>query len=164
MDAFGLANLDLQGEINIIRPYTYSHTSNYGNYSSYKQSLAHPIGANLTEVVGILRYQPLPRLHVVGKLIYTQTGRDTTGVNWGGDILKNASTREKEYDNTIGQGIKNDILFGSLSISWMLKHNLFVDANLVIRKSESPLALYNNNTTVTSLALRWNIPKRLYEF
>ena len=51
VDAFGLANLDLQGEINIIRPYTYSHTSNYGNYSSYKQSLAHPIGANLTEVV-----------------------------------------------------------------------------------------------------------------
>jgi len=164
VDAFGLPNLDLQGEVNIIRPYTYAHTSNYGNYSSYKQPIAHPIGANLTEVVGILRYQPIPRLNIVGKLIFTQTGRDTTGVNWGGNILKNSSTRQQDYNNEIGQGIKNDIMFGSFSLSWMLKHNLFIDANVIIRKSESPLALYNNNTTVTSLALRWNIPKRLYEF
>jgi hypothetical protein len=164
VDAFGLPNLDLQGEINIVRPYTYSHTTNYGNYSSYRQPIAHPLGANLTELVGILRYQPFPRLNIVGKLVLTETGRDTTGVNWGGDILKSSQTRQQEYNNEIGQGISNDILFGSLSISWMLKHNLFIDANVIVRKSESPLPLYNNNTTITSLALRWNIPKRLYEF
>jgi hypothetical protein len=170
VDAFGLSNLDLQGEINIIRPYTYSHTTNYGNYSSYKQPIAHPIGANLTEFVGILRYQPLPRLNIVGKLVLTNTGRDTTKVtgkdpvSWGGDILKNSRSHPQEYDNEIGQGFSNDILFGSLSVSWMLKHNLFIDANVIVRKSESPLPQYNNNTTITSLALRWNIPKRLYEF
>lgn len=164
VDAFGLLNLDLQGEINIVRPYTYSHTTNYGNYSSYKQPIAHPLGANLTEIVGILRYQPLPRLNVVGKLVLTKTGRDTTGVNWGGNILKNSQTRQQEYGNEIGQGISNDILFGSFSLSWMLKHNLFIDANVVVRKSESALTQYDNNTTITSLALRWNIPKRLYEF
>ena len=171
VDAFGFPNLDLQGEINIVSPYTYSHSSDYGNYSSYRQPIAHPLGANLTEVVGILRYQPLPRLNIVGKLVFTKTGRDSTRVNgkpepvnWGGDIFKNSNSHPQEYDNEIGQGISNDILFGSLSISWMLKHNLFIDANVIIRKSESPLPLYNNNTTITSLALRWNIPKRLYEF
>lgn len=164
IDAFGLPNLDLQGEINVVRPYTYSHTTNYGNYSSYKQSLAHPLGANLTEFVGILRYQPLPRLNIVGKLVITEIGRDSTGVNWGSDILKSSNSRQQEYNNTIGQGISNNILFGSLSISWQLKHNLFIDANIVVRKSESDLQLYNNNTTISSLALRWNIPKRLYEF
>ena len=98
-------------------------------------------------------------------------GRDSTRVNgkpepvsWGGDILKSNNSHPQEYDNEIGQGISNDILFGSLSISWMLKHNLFIDANVIIRKSESQLPFYNNNTTITSLALRWNIPKRLYEF
>jgi hypothetical protein len=94
-----------------------------------------------------------PRLHA-----WTGTGE------LGGDILKSSSSHPQDYDNEIGQGISNDILFGSLSISWMLKHNLFIDANVIIRKSESPLPLYNNNTTITSLALRWNIPKRLYEF
>lgn len=164
IDAFGVPNLDLQGEINIIRPYTYAHTTNYGSYSSYKQPIAHPLGANLTEVVGILRYQPLPRLNVVGKLVLTQTGRDATGENWGGDILKNSQNLQQTYGNKIGQGISNDIIFGSLSLSWMLKHNLFVDGNIIVRKSESPVSFYDNNTTITSLALRWNIPKRLYEF
>lgn len=164
IDAFGIPNLDLQGEINIVRPYTYSHSSNYGSYTSYEQPIAHPLGANFKEVVGILRYQPIPRLNVLGKLMYSQIGRDTTGVNWGGDIMKSSRTLQQTYGNKIGQGISNDILFGSLSVSWMLKHNLFIDANVVVRKSESDVAFYNNNTTITSLALRWNISKRLYEF
>jgi hypothetical protein len=164
VDAFGLENLDLQGEINVIRPYTFSHHTNYGSYSSYRQPLGHPLGANLREVVGILRYQPLPRLNVTGKLVFTAIGRDTTDVNWGGNILKNNRSREQELGNTIGQGIKNNILFGSFTASWQLKHNVFIDASLVLRKSESAAAFYNNNTSITSLALRWNIPQRLYEF
>jgi hypothetical protein len=164
IDAFGVSNLDLQGEMNVVRPYTYSHNTAYGSYSSYRQSIAHPLGSNFNEVVGVLRYQPLPRLSIVGKLIYMKTGRDSVGVNWGGDILKSSTTRQQEYDNTIGQGIANQILLGTFTASWQLKHNLFVDANLMVRKSESDLALYNNNTTLTSLALRWNIGRRLYEF
>ena len=164
IDAFGASNLDLQGEVNVVRPYTYSHNTNYGNYSSYRQSIAHPLGSNFNELVGILRYQPLPRLNVVGKLMFIKTGRDSTGVNWGGDILKNNATREQEYDNTIGQGISNDILLGSFTVSWQWKHNLFIDANILVRKSECALALYDNNTTISSLALRWNIARRLYEF
>jgi hypothetical protein len=164
IDAFGVSNLDLQGELNVVRPYTYSHNTTFGSYSSYRQSIAHPLGANFNEVIGILRYQPIPRLNLVGKLMFVKTGRDSTGVNWGGDILKSNTTREKEYNNTIGQGINNNIVLGTLTISWQLKHNLFIDANILVRKSESALTIYNNNTTLSSLALRWNIARRLYEF
>jgi hypothetical protein len=164
VDAFGLANLDLQGEMNIIRPYTYSHRTSYGSYSSYKQPIAHPLGANLKELVGILRYQPLPRLNLTGKLMFTTIGRDTTGVNWGSNILKSYRTRQQEFNNTIGQGVSNDILFGSFTASWQMKHNLFADVSVILRKSENPAAFYNNNTSITSLALRWNIPQRVYEF
>jgi hypothetical protein len=114
--------------------------------------------------VGILRYQPLPRLNLTGKLVFTTIGRDTTGVNWGSDILKSYVTRQQEFNNTIAQGVLNEILFGSFTASWQMKHNLFIDASVMLRKSESPAALYNNNTSITSLALRWNIPQRLYEF
>jgi len=164
VDAFGLNNLDLQLEGNVVRPYTYSHNTDYGNYAGYSQSLAHPLGANFKEVVGIMRYQPLPRLNLVGKLVYTKIGRDTTGVNWGSDMLKDNTTREQEYDNTIGQGIDNTILFGSFTASWMLKHNLFVDAQLIVRKSDSDVSFYNQKTVMTCLALRWNIAQRLYDF
>jgi len=164
IDAFGLSNLDLQGEVNVIRPFTYSHHTIFGSYSNYRQPIAHPLGANLKEFLGIVRYQPFGKLNLIGKLIYTSIGRDPLGENWGGDILKSNRTREQEYGNTIGQGAANDILFGSLTASWQVKHNLFVDAHVVLRDSQSDLPLYNNNTTVTSLALRWNIARRLYEF
>lgn len=163
-DAFGVSNLDLQAETNIVRPYTYSHTTKYGSYSNYLQPIAHPLGANFKEFIGIARYQPLPRLNLTGKLIYAQIGRDTTEMNWGGDILKLNSTREKELGNTISQGVKNDLFIGTFTASWQLAHNMFIDASVTIRKSESPVALFNSNSTVTSLALRWNIPQRFYDF
>jgi hypothetical protein len=164
IDAFGVPNLDLQGEFNVVRPYTYSHNSRYGNYSGFLQPLAHPLGANFKEVVGIVRYQPLPRLNVTGKLIFIDTGRDPENENWGGNILKPNDTRQQEYNNTIGQGVSNKIMFGSFTASWQLKHNLFIDGTAIIRRSESDLILYNNNTNITTLALRWNLPQRLYEF
>jgi hypothetical protein len=164
VDAFGLNNLDLHGEINIVRPYTYSHSTDYGSYSSYNQPIAHPLGANFKEIVGIMRYQPLPRLSLKGKLSLMSVGRDTLGVNWGSNILKNNNTRQQDFSNTIGQGIANDILLGTLAISYQIKHNLFIDASFLLRKSTSIENIYNNNTSVSSLALRWNIPQRLYEF
>lgn len=164
IDAFGLANLDLQGEINVVRPYTYSHYTIFGNYTNFQQAIAHPLGANFNEVIGIARYQPVPRLTLEGKLIVAAVGRDSTNTNWGGDILKSNRTREKEFGNKIGQGTSNDILYGSLTASWMVKHNLFVDASVVVRNSESPSEVYNNRTTAMALALRWNIARRLYEF
>ena len=166
VDAFGVGNLDLQGEINIVRPFTYSHNTAFGNYSSYRQPIAHPLGANFNELVGIVRYQPLPKLNLTGKLVIVRTGRDSldSKKSWGTDILKPNQTRHRDFGNTIGQGIANDLIYASMTASWQLKHNLFIDGCLVIRKSESPLAFYNNNSTITSLALRWNIPQRLYEF
>lgn len=167
VDAFGVPNLDVQGELNIMRPYTYTHNTNYANYTSFMQPLAHPLGANFEELIGIVRYQPLPRLSVTGKMILTKIGRDPIGnygVNFGSDLNKNNTTKEKDYGNTIGQGIPNNILFGSFTASWMLKHNLFLDAQLIKRNSKNDEAFYNTNTTTSSISLRWNIAQRLYEF
>jgi len=129
-------------------------------------------------LIGVIRYQPLPRLSLKAKLMMINIGRDTTDYDWGdpagtsfkynygGDILKSNSDRKPvmETGNTIGQGFNNDIVYGSVTASWQLMHNLFIDLNVVIRKSKSEVPLYNNNTTINSLTLRWNIAQRLYEF
>ncbi|MBX2946133.1 MAG: hypothetical protein KF725_09880 [Cyclobacteriaceae bacterium] len=169
IDAFNVPNLDLQAETNLVRPYTYSHNTKYGSYSHYRQALAHPLGANFKEVVGIARFQPVPKLAVTGKLIYAQIGRDTLSFNFGSDILKNNSYRktyqtDANFGNTIGQGVGNTIILATLTASWQLKHNLFIDATATIRNSESAATPFNNSSTITSLALRWNIAQRLYEF
>ncbi|RAV98429.1 hypothetical protein [Pseudochryseolinea flava] len=166
VDAFGISNLDLQGEINIVRPYTYTHNTNYGNYTSYRQSIAHPLGANFKEIVGIVRYQPIPKLNVIGKLIMMQTGRDSVDAKktYGGNLLVPNTNRYDNYNNKIAQGISNDVLYGSLTATFQFRHNVFIEGTVVIRRSESPVAVYNKNASITSLALRWNIARRQYEF
>jgi hypothetical protein len=164
IDAFGVSNLDLQAEFNAVRPYTYAHFTQYGSYSNYRQSLAHPLGANFNEWVGIIRYQPIPRLNLIAKTFFANPGRDDVGQNWGGDILKNYTTREQDYGNTIGQGVSNTILFMDFTASYMIKHNVFIDVKQIIRQSKSDLDSYNSNTSITSVALRWNMPQRLYDF
>jgi len=164
IDALGVSNLDLQMEANVVRPYTYSHTTQYGSYSNYRQSLAHPLGANFNELIGIVRYQPWPRLNLMAKAGFVEIGRDGEGENWGTDILKAGQTREQEYNNTIAQGARNTITTLNMTASYMLKHNLFLDASQIIRQSKCDLSFYNNNTSITSVALRWNIPQRLYDF
>ena len=164
IDVLNVSNLDIQLEANLIKPYAYSHDSQYSNYSNYNQSLAHPLGANLLEAVAIVRYQPLPKLNLIAKTFYTKIGRDTTNVNWGSDMLKNNSTHQMDYGNKVAQGVSNTIAFVDLTASYMLKHNFFIDLKATIRRSSSPVPLYNNNSTITSVSLRWNIPARTYDF
>jgi len=164
IDVLNVSNLDIQLEANLIKPYAYSHDSQYSNYSNYNQSLAHPLGANLLEGVAIVRYQPLPKLNLIAKTFYTKIGRDTTNVNWGSDMLKNNSTHQMDYGNKVAQGVSNTIAFVDLTASYMLKHNFFIDLKATIRRSSSPVPLYNNNSTITSVSLRWNIPARTYDF
>lgn len=163
IDVAGISNLDLQLEVNSVRPYTYSHNT-LSNYSNYSQALAHPLGANFQELVAIIRYQPIPKLNLTAKAFYAKTGRDSTGQNWGSDILKNNTARQSEYGNVIAQGNKTNITFIDFTASYMIKHNLFIDVKQIIRKSDSSLPSYNTNTLFTSLSVRWNIPQRTYEF
>lgn len=164
IDVVGVNNLDLQLEANIVRPYTYSHNTQFGSYTNYRQPFAHPLGANFKEVIGIVRYQPLPKLNLVAKVIYAEVGRDTLNSNWGSDLLKSNSTREREFGNFIGQGVSNQIAYLDFTASYMIKHNLFIDMKLIRRDQNAPAISFRTNTTITSLALRWNIGQRLYDF
>jgi hypothetical protein len=164
IDVLGISNLDLQVEANLARPYTYSHSSQYGEYSNYRQPLAHPLGANFYEFVGILRYQPAARLNITTKLIYAKYGTDGTGENWGGNILLDNTTREMNFGNEIGQGIETDLIFADATISYQWKHNFFIDLKHIYRKQKSEQSSLEEDTNYSSIALRWNIPQRLHEF
>lgn len=164
IDALGLKNLDLQVEYNSARPYTYTHSTIYSNYANYNQAVAHPLGANFKETIGILRYQPIPRLSITGKVIYATYGLDGTNTNWGKDILKDYNTREQEYGNFIGQGIASSLMFMDFTTTYQLKHNVFVDLKLISREQKSDEPTLANKSTIYSFAFRWNIAQRLQEF
>ena len=73
IDAFNISNLDFQAEYNMVRPYTYSHGNNFSSYTHYLQPLAHPLGANFTELIGIIRYQPINRLTATLKVFQLES-------------------------------------------------------------------------------------------
>jgi hypothetical protein len=164
IDVAGIKNLDLQLESNIVRPYTYQHFDSYTNYTNYGQPLAHPMGASFNEKIAIVRYQPLGRLMLTGKIFYTNFGTDTSAVNYGGNISKDYRLRVSDFGNTIAQGVSNTLIYLGFTATYQLKHNLFIDFNQIIRKVDSPVTSLNTKTNITRLALRWNIPQRVQEF
>ncbi|MCU0389801.1 MAG: hypothetical protein MUE81_01655 [Thermoflexibacter sp.] len=166
IDMFNIPNLDLQVELNAVRPYTYTHFDKprLSNYTHFSQPLAHPLGANFREILAILRYQPIPRLSLIAKLFATKMGRDWDGKNWGGDILLDNTTKVQEYGNEIGQGVATDLTFIDLTASFQVKHNLFIDLKQVLRNQQTDFAIRNFNTTYTAVSLRLNIQQRLHEF
>jgi hypothetical protein len=164
IDAFRIDNLDLQVEVNLARPFLYQ--SEFKNsYSNYRNPLAHPVGGNFRELVLVARYQPIERLSIVGKVIYTDLGEDLgDGVNYGGNVLADTDDRVGTFDNRIGQGANAKNAFIQLSGSYMLIHNVFLDIDITKRNFNSELAVRDLNSTLFSTSLRWNLAKRQHEF
>lgn len=167
IDAFGIKNLDLQIEHNRVRPFTYSHRDSVANYTHYNQPLAHPLMANFKEVIGIARYQPAPKWMIVGKLIYSKQGRDSSAVSYGSNIfLPNVPPfRTSDFGFNIGSGWLTNVLYGSLLVSYELRENMFLELNALYRKQETVTApLTSVNTSVFTVGLRWNMHRRDFEF
>lgn len=158
IDAFKVNNLDLQAELNFVRPFTYSHYDSSANYSHYNQPLAHPYGANFIEAIGIIKYQPIPKLTTSARLIYWKQGVDTGTSNYGSNIFKLYTTRSGDYGFKLPSGVLVNGLNAQLLASYELKENLFLDGSLLIRKLE------NINTSVLTLGLRMNMFRREYDY
>lgn len=163
IDAFNINNLDLQVETNRVRPFTYTHFDSVSNYSHSNQPLAHPLGANFHEFIGILRYQPLKKLNILAKVIYYKQGLDSLGKNTGNNILTNYETRPREFSWRVGAGDKATCLYLHGLISYELTTNLFIDAS-VTRRNFKTSFLGETNSTLLSFGFRWNINRRELDF
>jgi hypothetical protein len=159
INVLGLNNLDFQLEWNQARPYTFQEKVDYQSYSNWNTPLTHPRGANFREFVGIVRYQPLPRLdlNLTGFYQYFGTDEDEA-TNWGGDVLKNRLKGSPTglFGNFIGQGIENRVIQSNLTASYMLKHNFFVDASHTFRRRIAQDLSSPQSTHYLQLAFRWN--------
>ena len=164
VDAFGIKNLDLQGEVNRARPFTYSHYSDVSNYTHYNQPLAHPLGANFQEFIGIAHYQPAPKWTIDARAIYYYKGLDSSGRNFGGNIFENYNTRLGDLGYFVGRGTKAKCFNGTALVSYELKQNLFLDASFQYRTYKIDNQPAQNNTTLVTAGIRLNMFKRVYDF
>lgn len=164
VDAFGVNNLDLQVETNRVRPFTYSHYDTIANYTHYNQPLAHPLGANFQEFIGIINYQPAPRWYLHGRAIYYYQGLDSAGQNFGGNIFKDYKTRVNDKGFNVGSGQKVNCLNAVLDVSYEFKENLFFDLSFQQRNFKFDGTSKSNNSTMISAGIRLNMARRAYDF
>ena len=171
IDAFNVKNLDLQVEANRVRPFTYSHGDSVANYTHYNQPLAHPVGANFQEWIGIARYQPGPKWSLQAKAIYYYQGRDTAaagvGASFGGNIfLPNTPPyRKQDYGYSVGGGEYTEVGLASLLVSYEWKPNFYFEGNAVFRKqTDTRNSLPGGDTFIISAGIRWNMHRRDFDF
>lgn len=170
-NAFGISQLDLQGEINMARPYMYSHKDTFANYSHYNQPLAHPLEASFQEILGIARYRPFQDLEIRVQGSYYIKGQDTAGSNYGGDLFAHYHHRtpaiggDMIHGYKMISGIRGQTANLYINLGYELRQNLFVDLGWGYRKSVTDQGLLPAfESQYLTMALRLNLARRDYQF
>ncbi len=159
VDAFNLKNLDLQIETNRVRPFTYSHNNAVANYTHYNQPLAHPLGANFQEFIGVLKYQPAPKWYINARGIYYYQGLDSLGENFGSNPFELYTTRTKDYGFDVGSGNKVKVFNASFVLSYEMRENLFIEGSYMYRKYTGIA-----DRSMFGIGIRWNAARREYDY
>jgi hypothetical protein len=162
-DAFDLKNFDMQAEVNIVRPFTYSHFDSVANYTHYNQPLAHPLGSNFVEVVGLVNYQLQPKWTVRGRIIFWKQGIDTGSANLGNNIFKVNNTRSGDYGYRIAANPSAKGFNTSVLVSYEWKENLFLESSLLFRHYKTTTTGADNALMLT-VGVRMNMFRREYDY
>lgn len=164
-DAFTLKNLDLQAELNMVRPYAYSHSDSVTNYSHYNQPLAHPLGSGFIEVIGMAQYRPSRKILLTGKLMYYRKGVDTGSLNYGNDIFRSYNTLANQYGVKMINGLGSTCMLANFHGSYKLAERLFFDLGFIYRTYRYDNNLFPEQKSLSIYSgIRLNIARRAYDF
>lgn len=171
-DAFGLKDLYFQLEYNRVRPYTYSHNTINLNYGHLNQSMAHTLGANFAEFIGILRYQN-QRIFGDAKIVVAKRGFEFNTPEdskfYGSDIYGTENNRISDLGNTLGQGNTTDFFHAEVQVGYLINPatNLKIYASYIYRDFDPLLnteTVFKNSTTWLNFGIRTDLFNWYYDF
>lgn len=165
---FTIKRLQITGEFNYARPFTYQHRGTLTSYAHYNQPLAHPLGANFYEALGILDYN-YANFFLMAKAIYAEVGydpRDSAGqyINFGNNVQLDYQTHAMDYGNRVGQGITTKQVYVELQLGYLVNPatNLRIEAGLTSRMTSN--AYNKNSTMLVYFGIRTGLNNRYYDF
>jgi len=149
-NTFNVKNLYTQLEFNATRPYTYSHSNPINAYTNANLPLAHPLGANFIEAVGIVSYQYKDYFAEL-KLSYAKYGDNDT-INYGHNPILSYNSRISDNNILWLQGVKTSLATAQFSFGFR-KKRVLLEFDLIYRRLSS--AVLHNNLYVGT---RFGIP------
>ena len=177
-NVFNINSLRFQLEYNYVRPYTYAHHNPQQNYGHYNQPLAHPLGANFSEIL-FLTYYKWNRFEITSKILFAKFGGQyiNNSISYGSDIymstgnfgeiegLENlGSGRPTDFGIEMYQGNETDLKFNSIDISYIINPitNLKINLGLVFRSLESEDNM--EKTRFFNIGIRSDLFNNYYDF
>lgn len=150
---FGISNLNYLLETNSAKPYTYSARIAIESYTGNGEPLAHPWGANLRELVGLLNYT-YKRFDFSGEADFGRYGLDINGKNYGKDLFMLWTNPANKNGNYIGQGLTTNMIYLEGRIAYMLnpRYNLRIEVSGLLRDEKN--TQYNDKTAILAVGLR----------
>lgn len=142
-------NLNAQAEYNFVRPFTYTHFKVDQAWANNNQPLAHPLGANFKEFMGIVNYR-YKRYFTELRIQSARFGTDSLGTNFGQDIFLDYRSRTLDYGNEIGQGKDNKLTNIDFRVAYLLNPNTNMRVELSVnnRKLNIDGVESSNNTWI----------------
>lgn len=163
INAFSVPFLDIVSEINVARPFMYTHfveIPEYGvaaaSYSHYGQPMAHPMGSNFYEWISTLTYKPAPKWWVKGRFIYAKAGLDSDNQTVGQSILTPNGQRLKDSYKLLEGEAFQQVHIGAI-LQYMFYHNMSLECKIHYRNVQTNVAEYFGDSFYAGLGLRINV-------
>lgn len=167
LGALGVENLVLRAEYNRAKPFTYAHKDPLQNYVHYNQPLAHPLGANFEEYLGIVSYRK-QRVYGEAKFTLARYGADTLGSHNGGNLFISdfdIAGYPDSYGHSTGQGLETEVLGASFRAGFLINPvaRLALELGVDLRRFSNANGT-EHNTTWVQFGVRTNLFNRYYDF
>ena len=156
-------NLNYLFEYNTAGAYTYSNQNPINSYTQLNEPLAHPYGANFSELLGIVNYS-IRKFDFQGKILYSKYGLDINNINYGKNITLSNNVNLPSGILTNRQGLATTLKFAEGTIAYLInpKYNLRLEVGAVLRDEQNVLG--DKKTAILSFGLRSSFRNLYHDF
>ncbi len=125
--------------------------------------MAHPLGANFYELVGIFNYQ-YKRFLTECKLNLIKIGVDRYGSHYGSNVFLPYYDATTITSSEVGQGIDANIIHLNLSINYIINPANKLRAFVSLHKRNYQQDIENKNTNIIMFGIRTNLCNQYFDF
>ncbi len=161
-DLLKIKGLNALVEFNTARPYTYSADTDQTSYTHSLLPLAHPLGANFNELLGLADYTYKNWWFRLEGFV-AKYGNDEQQINYGHNVL-NTKTNYPSGNITTGQGLSTRLYYSDLRIAYILnrKSNLRIESGFTYRREITTAKKYED--IIATIGVRMSFRGLYYDF